>query len=85
MQKNKKVNSKIDLDKARSSLDKIYEIFKDISFNADELNKFRCPYKNSKNRCTAQFDCKNQHFIKNENLAICTGSDKLDYRNAWEM
>ena len=85
MGKNRTSNTNLDIEKAKSSLDKIYQIFKDISFNADEINKSRCPYKNSKSRCTAKFDCKNQHYIKSQSLAVCTGSDKLDYRNAWEI
>ena len=52
--------------------------------NADEIFKSRCPYKNAKSRCTAKFECKNQHHIKKfgEN-PVCTGSDLLDYRPAW--
>ena len=66
------------------SLDKLFEIYKDISTKADEINQYRCPYKNAKNICTASFKCLNQHFIKgNQNEPICTGSEKLDYRPAW--
>ena len=41
-------NNSLDRDKAVKSLDKLFEIFKDISFNADEVFKERCPYKNAK-------------------------------------
>ncbi|MBA31179.1 MAG: hypothetical protein CL748_01420 [Chloroflexi bacterium] len=85
MRKNKTRNQNLDVEKAKSSLNKIYQIFQDISFNADEINKSRCPYKNAKSRCTAKFDCKNQYFTNDEELAVCTGSDKLDYRSAWEI
>tara|TARA_B110000438_G_scaffold166991_1_gene159705 strand:+ start:5304 stop:5579 length:276 start_codon:yes stop_codon:yes gene_type:complete len=69
-----------------NSLNRIYDIFKDISFNADEISKYRCPYKNAKNKCTANFKCRNQYFQKNKKeLAICIGSDKLDYRSAWKV
>ena len=44
-------NNSLDKDKAVKSLDKLFEIFKDISFNADEVFKKRCPYKNAKARC----------------------------------
>ena len=54
-------NNSLDKDKAVKSLDKLFEIFKDISFNADEVFKKRCPYKNAKARCTAKFECKNQN------------------------
>ena len=80
------MNSKksLDKDKAIKSLDKLLDIFKEISFNADEIFKSRGPYKNAKSRCTAKFECKNQHHIKKfgEN-PVCTGSDLLDYRPAW--
>ena len=74
----------LDKDKALKSLDKLFDIFKEISFNADEIFKSRCPYKNAKSRCTAKFECKNQHNIKKfgEN-PVCTGSDLLDYKPAW--
>ena len=74
----------IDKDKAVKSLDKLFEIFKDISANADEVFKNRCPYKNAKSRYTAKFECKNQHNIKKFGESpVCTGSDRLDYRPAW--
>tara|TARA_B100000902_G_C27282087_1_gene902354 strand:+ start:513 stop:779 length:267 start_codon:yes stop_codon:yes gene_type:complete len=74
----------LDKDKAVKSLDKLFEIFKDISSNADEVFKNRCPYKNAKSRCTAKFECKNQHNIKKFGESpVCTGSDRLDYRPAW--
>ena len=80
------MNTENSLDKERAlkSLDKLFDIFKDISFNADEIFKKRCPYKNAKARCTAKFECKNQHNIKKfGERPVCTGSDLLDYRPAW--
>ena len=66
------------------SLDKLFKIYKDISTKSDEVNQYRCPYKNAKNICTASFKCLNQHFIEdNAKEPICTGSEKLDYRPAW--
>ena len=74
----------LDKEKALKSLDKLFDIFKDISSNADEIFKKRCPYKNAKARCTAKFECKNQHNIKKfGERPVCTGSDLLDYRPAW--
>ena len=55
-----------------------------VETKADEVNQYRCPYKNAKNICTATFKCLNQHFIEdNANEPICTGSEKLDYRPSW--
>jgi hypothetical protein len=68
------------------SLNRIYEIYKDISFNADEISKYRCPYKNAKNQCTANFQCRNQYFENDKQIEpICIGSDKLNYRSAWHV
>ena len=70
-------------ERLEKSLDKLFKIYKDISTKADEVNQYRCPYKNAKNICTATFKCLNQHFIEdNANEPICTGSEKLDYRPA---
>ena len=76
----------INVEKAKQSLEKLFLIYKDISFNADEVSKKRCPYKDAKSRCTANFNCKNQFFTqKKDDLPVCTGSDLLDYRTAWEI
>ena len=76
----------VDVDKARKSLENLYLLYKDMSFTADEISKKRCPYKNAQSRCTANFKCRNQYFSKNkQDLAVCTGSDLLDYRSAWEI
>ena len=56
----KKINS----EKMKESLERLFSIYKDISFNADEIMKKRCPYKNAKSRCTALFKCQNQKFVK---------------------
>ena len=72
--------------KLQNSLDKLYSIFQENSDNADEISKYRCPYKNVKSKCTANFYCHNQKYIqKDEEIPFCTGSDKLDYRPAWEV
>ena len=72
-------------EKLEKSLENIYNIFQDISDYADEISKSRCPYKNAKNLCTASFSCKNQHFVDKNDLPVCVGSHKLDYRFAWEV
>ena len=57
-------NNSADKKRAERSLDTLFNIFKEISNHADEVIKNRCPYKNAKSRCTAKFECKNQHYIK---------------------
>ena len=87
MKNNGKSSSEnLDVYKVRQSLEYLYQIYSDMSFNADEISKKRCPYKNAQSRCTANFDCKNQFFPeKEQDSPICTGSDLLDYRPAWQV
>ena len=80
------VNQPIDEERYQASIDRLYDIFKGMSHTADEVSKWRCPYKNVQSRCTAKFGCRNQYFPRaSGGLPICTGSDKLDYRSAWEV
>ena len=76
---------KIDKAKYQKSLERLNEIFKGISETVTEVSPWRCPYKNAENRCTAQFGCRNQNRdVPAGQLYICTSSDNLDYRSAWE-
>ena len=77
----------VDLERVRASLARLMEIYRDISETADNVSTRRCPYKDSRSRCTGKFECRNQHFVSGKpgELAICTGSDKLDYRKAWQV
>jgi len=71
--------------KLESSLKNLWEIYKDIANTATEISKSRCPYKNAKDHCTANFGCRNQYKNTSEpkQLPICIGSDKLNYKDAW--
>ena len=65
---------------------RLHAIFKDISETVSQVSTRRCPYKNVQDRCTASFGCRNQFRTEVPGeLAICTGSDNLDYRSAWEV
>ena len=77
----------VDPERARASIQRLMGIYREISAVADEVSLIRCPYKDAASRCTASFDCRNQHFLPNSpgEQAICTGSDKLDYRKAWQL
>lgn len=56
-----------------------------MSQTTNEVSTWRCPYKSVENRCTAAFGCRNQdHTVPDGEAFICTGSDDLDYRLAWE-
>jgi hypothetical protein len=79
-------NSNVDSEKARASLDRLYDIYKDIASTADEVMQTRCPYKDAASRCTAKFECRNQFFTSNPTcLPACAGSDQIDYREAWDQ
>jgi hypothetical protein len=76
---------KLDADKARASLDRLYDIYKDIASTADGVMLTRCPYKDASSRCTAKFGCRNQFFTSDPTaLPACSGSDQIDYREAWD-
>jgi hypothetical protein len=70
----------------RESMTRLYEIYRGISEKAAQVIVTRCPYKNAQSRCTANFGCRNQFVTKVPGaLPVCAGSDKLDYRSAWDV
>ena len=76
----------IDRERYRASLARLDAIFRDISDSVNRVSAWRCPYKNVRDLCTAKFGCRNQ--LRNgveDELPVCTGSDDLDYRSAWEV
>ena len=77
----------VDRERYQKSMAWLHEILKDISETATKVSTWRCPYKNAQDQCTAGFGCRNQLRISENGrtLLICTGSDDLDYRGAWEM
>ena len=79
-------NVRVDKEKLQQSLDRLWEIYQDINDTVNDVSLWRCPYKNKDDRCTARFGCRNQSYVDGrDQLALCTGSDKLDYRTAWEL
>ena len=78
---------RVDPERTRASIRRLMGIYREISSVADEVSLIRCPYKDATSRCTANFDCRNQYFLPDRpgEQAICTGSDKLDYRKAWQL
>ena len=76
----------VDADRFRASIERLSEIYREIALKAEEVSRTRCPYKDASSRCTAKFGCRHQYFTKDPAAQpVCTGSDKLDYRDAWEM
>ena len=77
---------KADKEALEQSLHRLWEIYQDIGRTVNEVCRWRCPYKNKDDRCTAQFGCRNQSRSDGpDRLPLCTGSDQLDYRSAWEL
>jgi hypothetical protein len=80
------MNQKVDKERYKASMARLEAIFRGISDTATEVSRWRCPYKNVEDRCTASFGCRNQNRkVPRGELFICTGDDKLDYRSAWEL
>ena len=76
----------VDEERYRTSMAWLNDIFSDISLTASQVSAWRCPYKNAQDLCTAGFGCRNQlRTGAPGGLPICTGSDDLDYRSAWEV
>ena len=75
----------VDPAKARASLDRLYNIYRDIATTADDVMQTRCPYKDAKSLCRAKFGCRNQFFTRDPTSPpACAGSDQIDYRDAWD-
>jgi len=75
------------VDKVRyeASIAHLHTIFEGMSDTANQVSTWRCPYKSAESRCTANFGCRNQdRSVPTGEAYICTGSDDLDYRLAWE-
>ena len=80
------MDQEVDKDRYQASMAWLGEIFRDISDTSNQVSTWRCPYKNAQDRCTAGFGCRNQSSSGiPEELPVCTGSDALDYRSAWEV
>ncbi|MSQ09362.1 MAG: hypothetical protein EXR57_03220 [Dehalococcoidia bacterium] len=76
----------VDAERLRESLTRLYDIYQKIAEKADDSFNKRCPYKDARSRCTANFGCRNQFFPKDRfERPVCSGSDKLDYRTSWDV
>lgn len=74
----------VDLERFRASMDRLYSIYSDIAMKADQVMESRCPYKDARSRCSAQFGCRNQFFTKDPmEKPVCAGSERIDYRPSW--
>ncbi|MCH2595850.1 MAG: ASKHA domain-containing protein [Pirellulales bacterium] len=74
---------KIDREAYEKSLEKLGKIYSQMAEHAEKQARYRCPYKNVRNECTAKFGCRYQNH--SDGIILCTSDDKLDYRSAWEI
>ena len=74
-------------EKYQKLLDKLAVIMNPMNDVAMAQSKFRCPYRNKDDLCTAKFGCRNQRNPKVNDLLGCNQkeNDNLDYRTYWEM
>ena len=80
------MNQQVDRQRYRASMARLHDIFKGMSEAVESVSAWRCPYKNVQDRCTAGFGCRNQdRSVPAGEMYICTGSDDLDYRSAWQV
>ncbi|MFP6754468.1 MAG: hypothetical protein VCB60_01955 [Alphaproteobacteria bacterium] len=79
-----KPTPKIDPEAYRQRIDRLSAIFSDIAGHAEELSKFRCPYRDRLDRCTGKFKCRNQKVSPDDDLLVCLHDGQFDYRSAWE-
>ncbi|MFP6767516.1 MAG: 2Fe-2S iron-sulfur cluster-binding protein, partial [Planctomycetaceae bacterium] len=65
---------------------RLTRIFADIVEHAQVQCLSRCPYRDSRDLCTARFGCRNQGPADSEHLLpVCQCDGELDYRGAWEV
>ena len=63
---------------------RLTRIFADIIEHAQVQCLSRCPYRDSRDLCTAQFGCRNQGPVDSQNgLSSCLCDGEVDYRGAW--
>jgi hypothetical protein len=66
-------------------MERISEMFTDMVAHAEAVCKTRCPYRDRKDRCTAEFRCRNQRQPETAGAPLICGHDgEFDYRSAWE-
>ncbi len=77
---------KIDPKEIQKRMDRITHMFEDMVTHADKVSLTRCPYRNRKDHCTAEFRCRNQKLSKDlgNDSIFCLHDGTFDYSKAWE-
>ena len=80
------MSERIDSEAVERRRARLPRIFADIIEHAQVQCLSRCPYRDSRDLCTAQFGCRNQGPVDAGNgLSSCLCDGELDYRGAWEV
>lgn len=81
----KLMNGRIDREAIEQRRTRLTKIFTDIIEHAGTQSLTRCPYRDRRELCTAQFGCRNQGPLDPDaRLHECQCDGVLDYRSAWE-
>ncbi len=77
--------SKIDPKEVQKRITRISEMFSEMVVHAETVSQTRCPYRDRKDQCTAEFRCRNQKSPGADGaLHLCGHDGKFDYLSAWE-
>ena len=80
------MSERIDSDAVERRRARLPRIFAALIEHAQVQCLSRCPYRDSRDLCTAQFGCRNQGPADAEHgLSSCLCDGELDYRGAWEV
>ncbi len=60
------MHRKVDPERYRESLARLQGVFAGISETVAKVSRWRCPYKDAENRCTAELRCRNQVYVGQE-------------------
>ncbi len=74
---------KIDKADYQRRIDRMSEIFAGIAEKATETSRTRCPYRDARDLCTAEFRCRNQLPETADGIA-CGHEGGFNYQDAWE-
>ena len=77
--------ARVDPAAVQASFDRLSSILGAMMVTVADISTRRCPYKDKTDHCTAKFGCRNQRRPnKPDDLKVCGGDDRLDYRSSWE-
>ncbi len=77
--------SQIEASEYQERFDRITELFAGMIAHAEATSRYRCPYRDRHDQCTALFKCRNQQPLGDDPGTLTCGHDgTFDYRDAWQ-